>query len=170
MDVVDLFPSIPYDAGRKALHEKLKERNDKSVPKADLVNMAEFKSKNNYLMFGSCIKQKISGTAVETQFTPLYACIFMYKMESKFLESENTKPWVWMRYIDDIFFILTENEDELEVFFQRLNAFHPNLKFTHEKFKVSINFLDPTISINGEEFETDLHCHHCHHCLSTSYS
>ena len=41
---------------------------------------------------------------------------------------------------------------------QRLNAFHPNLKFTHEKSKVSINFLDVTVSINGEEFETNLYC------------
>ena len=39
-DVVGLYPSIPHDAGLKALHEKLEERNDKSVPTADLVNMA----------------------------------------------------------------------------------------------------------------------------------
>ena len=63
-----------------------------------------------------------------------------------------------MRYIDDIFFIWTESEDELEHFLQRLNAFHPNLKFTHEKSKVSINFLDVTVSIKGEEFGTDLYC------------
>ena len=84
-----------------------------------------------------------------------------------FLNSENTKPWVWMRYIDDIFFMWTESEDEFEGFLQRLNAFHPNLKFTHDKSKVSINFLDVTVSINGEEFETDLYCKptDCHQFL-----
>ena len=82
----------------------------------------------------------------------------MDKVESAFLELENTKPWVWMRHIDDIFFIWTESENELEGFLQRLNAFHPNLKFTHEKSKVSITFLDVTVIINGEEFETDLYC------------
>ena len=46
----------------------------------------------------------------------------------------------------------------VEGFLQRLNAFHPDLKFTHEKSKVYINFLDVTVSINGEEFETDLFC------------
>ena len=56
------------------------------------------------------------------------------------------------------FFIQTENEDELDGFLQCLNAFHPNLKFTHDKSKVSINFLDVTVSINGEEFEIDLYC------------
>ena len=62
-----------------------------------------------------------------------------------------------MRYIEDIFFIWTESEDELEGFLQRLNAFHANLKFTHEKSKVSIKCLDVTVSINGEEFESDLY-------------
>ena len=60
----------------------------------------------------------------------------------------------------------TESEDELEGFLQLLNAFHPNLKFTHDKPKVSINFL-VTFSINGEEFETDLYCKptDCHQFL-----
>ena len=40
-DVVGLYLSIPHDAGLKALHGKLEERNDKRVPKADLVNMAD---------------------------------------------------------------------------------------------------------------------------------
>ena len=55
----------------------------------------------------------------------------------------------------------------LEGFLQSLNAFHPNLKFTHEKSKVSINFLDVTVSINGEKFETDLYCkpNDCHQFL-----
>ena len=34
-----------------------------------------------------------------------------------------------MRYIDDIVLIWTESKDELEGFLQRLNAFHPNLKY-----------------------------------------
>ena len=105
-DVVGFYFSIPNDAGLKTLHEKLEERNDKSVPTADLVNMANFVLENSCFEFDPCIKQQISGTATGTEFTPPYACIFMYKVESAFLESENTKPWVWMRYIDDIFFHL----------------------------------------------------------------
>ena len=67
-----------------------------------------------------------------------------------------------MRYID-IFFIWTKSEDELDGFLQRLIA----LKFTHDKSKLSINVLDVTVIINGEEFETDLYCKStdCHHFL-----
>ena len=54
------------------------------------------------------------------------------------------------------FFTWTEIEDELEGFLQRLNAFHYNLSFIQKRSKASINFLDVTVSINGEEIETDL--------------
>ena len=91
-DVVSLYPSIPHDAGLKALHEKLEERNDKSLPTKDLVNMANFVLKSNYFEFDSCIKKQISVTAIGTRFAPPYACFFMDKVESAFLESKNTKP------------------------------------------------------------------------------
>ena len=149
------------------MHGKLEGRTDKSVLTADLVNMADFALKNKYFEFDSCIKQQISGTAIGTKFAPPYACLFMDKVESEFIGSENTKPWVWMKYIDDIFLFWIENEDKLEGFLQRLNSFHPNVKFIHDKSKVSINFLDVTVSNNGEGFETDHYCKpiDCHQFL-----
>ena len=77
-----------------------------------------------------------------------------------------------MRYIGDIFFIWSESEDKLGGFLQRLNAVHPNLKFTQDKSKVSINVLNVTVSINSEEFETDLYCRptDCHQFLEFNFS
>ena len=34
-------------------------------------------------------------------------------MENQFLENEQIQPWIWFRYIDDIFFIGTASEKEL---------------------------------------------------------
>ena len=64
------------------------------------------------------------------------------------------KPLVWLRYIDAMFFIWNENEEKLEQF---LNNFHPNLKFTSEKSKKSVNFLDVTVSLIDQHLETDLY-------------
>ena len=132
-DVVGLYPSISHGAGLEALNEKLEERVENKIPSSDLVNMAEFVLKNNYFEFDSKVKKRISETAIGTKFAPPYACIFMDKVEREFLEAEDIKPWVWLRYIDDIFFIWTKGENKLESFLQRLNTFHPNLKFTHPK-------------------------------------
>ena len=104
-DVVGLYPSIPHGDGLEYLHSKLEERSEKKIPSEDLVKMAEFVLKNNYFEFNSKIKKQISGTAIGTKFAPAYACIFMDKVENDFLESEAIKPWVWLRYIDDIYFL-----------------------------------------------------------------
>ena len=41
--------------------------------------MAKFALQNNYFEFNSKTKEQISGTAIDTNFTPPYACIFMDK-------------------------------------------------------------------------------------------
>ena len=82
-DVVGLYPSIPHEAGLKALREVI--------------------LKNNYFEFNRHIKQQISGPAIGTTFAPPYACLFMDKIETAFLETQELQPLVWSRYIDDIF-------------------------------------------------------------------
>ena len=62
--------------------------------------------------------------------------------ETKFLKTQEIKPWFCKRSIDHIFFIWTESEENLEKLIQDLITFHPNLKFTYEKSKDKINFLD----------------------------
>ena len=54
-----------------------------------------------------------------------------------------------------MFFIWTGIENKLEGFLQRLNNFQPNLKFTHEKSKTSVNVLYFVAGINGDKFEID---------------
>ena len=91
----------------------------------------------------------------------------MDRIENGSLDSEIVKSWLWLRYIDDIIFIWTEGEDKLKGFLNRLNNFHPNLKFTLEKSKPSVNFLDVSVSIVDNKLETDLFCKpaDCHQFL-----
>ena len=107
VDVVKLYPSIPHQDGLDALSIKLEQREDKEVPTEDLLKMAQFFLKNNDFEFSSKVNQHVSGTVIATKFTPLYACIFMDRMETEFLEKERLKPWVWLRDFDDILFVLT---------------------------------------------------------------
>ena len=62
-----------------------------------------------------------------------------------------------------MFFIYTEGEDKFKGFLNRLNNFYPNLKFTHEKSKSSVDFLDVSISIVDNKLETDLFCKPIHY-------
>ena len=73
--------------------------------------MAEFVLKNNYFEFNEKVCKQILGTAIGTKFAPPYACIFMDEMETSFLKTQQLQPFIWLRYIDDIFFIWALGED-----------------------------------------------------------
>ena len=119
--------------------------------------MASFVLKNNLLEFNRKVKQQIFGTALGTKFAPTYACIFMNKIESDFLKTQEAKPLVWYRYIDDVFFIWTHGEQKLNSFLEELNNYHPNIKFTHESSKENISFLDLSVSLSETKLYTDLY-------------
>ena len=104
-EVVGLYPSIPHEAGLRTLREALDKQNEKGIPTEDLVKMAEIVLKNNCFEFNSKIKQQVSGPAIGTKFATPYACLFIDKFETSFLETQQLQPSVWFRYIDDIFFM-----------------------------------------------------------------
>ena len=156
-DVVGLYPSIPHEAGLRALKEVLDRREEKKISTEDLVKMAEFVLKNNYFEFNGQVKHQISGTAIGTKFAPTYACIFIDEVETNFLETQEFQPLVWFRYIDDVFFIWTHGPDKLVSFMTEFNNYHPNIKFTYESNKENITFLDLNVSLSGSKLTTDLH-------------
>ena len=88
-DVVGLYPSIPHNAGLKALKGALDCRQNKKIPTGILVKMAEFVLTNNYFEFGQKVFHQISGTAIGMKFAPPYVSIFMDKFEADFLKRRN---------------------------------------------------------------------------------
>ena len=123
-DVVGIYPSIPHEDGLDALSEILETFRDKKIAKEDFLKMSRFVLNKKFFEFNSKTKQRISGTAIVTKFVPPYACISMDKVATKFLDKELLKPWVWLRYIDDIFFVWVHGEESLQIFLKHLNNFH----------------------------------------------
>ncbi len=106
---------------------------------------------NNFEFDGKHYKQ-IRGTAMGTKVAPTFANIFMGKFENDYVYTHPlySKVLIWLRFIDDIFFIFTGTLDELQQFFDDLN--HTRLKsiqFTMDYSRHKINFLDTTIKIEN---------------------
>ena len=99
--------------------------------------------------------KQVRGTAIGTKFATSYAILFMADLEGKILNSFEEKPMIWWWYIDDIFF-WEHGEESLEKFLNKLNSFHPTIKFTAEYSKETINFLDVNIRLVEGELMTDL--------------
>ena len=53
--------------------------------------MAAFVFKNNYFEFNGEVKHQISGISLGTKFAPTYAPIFMDKIETNFLDTQEFK-------------------------------------------------------------------------------
>ena len=139
------------------MKDALDNRENKPVSTEDLIKMARLVLQNNNFEFNGIVKQEIAGTAIGTKFAPKYACIFMDKLESDFLNTQEYLPLVWYRYIDDIFFIWRHGEEKLKFFLDDLNKYHPNINFTHESNKECINFLDLKVSLLDNKLSTDLY-------------
>ncbi|MCG8031445.1 MAG: GIY-YIG nuclease family protein [Candidatus Thiodiazotropha taylori] len=94
-----------------------------------------------------------------TKVAPSYANIFMGELESKLLLTAPYQPYVYLRYIDDIFMIWTGTEQELQLFYEHCNNFHRTIKFTMEFSTKEITFLDTRVRRdNNGKISFDLYC------------
>ena len=79
--------------------------------------------KNNFEFDGKHFLQK-RGTAIGTRMAPAYANIFMHDLESRLNPKPKplapVKPYLWLRYIDDIFMIWTAREEQHQEFLEWL--------------------------------------------------
>ena len=67
-------------------------------------------------------------------------------------------PSTCWRYIYDIFAIWSHGEEQLTEFLEKINQFHPSIKFTTEWVPKSDAFLDTTVSVDNEGcLTTDLY-------------
>ena len=114
--MVGLYPSIPHKEGILALKNGLKEQTPQRFLLVIWLSEQNLFSNTFFVEFNSEIKQHISGNAIETKFVPTYACIYIDKIETNFLKTQEVQSPVWLRYIDVIFFIFfiwTHGEAEL---------------------------------------------------------
>ena len=55
-----------------------------------------------------------------------------------------------------MFFIWTHGEEKLCSFIEYINSYHQTIKFTTEKSRDSVSYLDVLVSRKGRALETDL--------------
>ena len=68
------------------------------------------------------------------------------------------KPFLWLRYLDEIFGIWTQNFQKLNELFNCINSLHPTVNFTRDYCTTEIEFLGVTVTKVGNKLEIDLYC------------
>ncbi len=87
-----------------------------------------------------------------------YANNSLGKFEKDHVYTYPIQPFLYLRYIDDIFIIWTESEEELLKFITHLNECTSFFNFTQEYSKESVTFLDTRISLEKGHLIADLYC------------
>ncbi|CAF4501415.1 unnamed protein product, partial [Didymodactylos carnosus] len=90
---------------------------------------------------------------------PIFADVFMPKVEQNLNRFSTNKPLLFLRYVDDIFCILKKKHN-IPDFLQRMNKWHKNIKFTVEyEDNNKIPFLDTMIirDVQNDKFQTTIY-------------
>ena len=157
VDVTALYTNIPHEEGIQKIITFMKRHN---APDNEILLVQELLPhilKKNYFQFNNEEYLQTSGTAMGTRCAPNYAIIFMAELEEDFLHQQPKKPVIWKRFIDDIFLVWTHTNQELEVFMEKLNNFHPTIKFTKEVNEYGLAFLDTFVYKEGNQLKTKVY-------------
>ena len=91
------------------------------------------------------------------KITFTYAGIFMWNLEKYMLDNSTVKPFLHLRYIDDIFAIWPHGEDILEQFHAYVNSIHPNINLTSTSSATNISHLDVSVSLDDTNIHTSIY-------------
>ncbi len=156
-DVSSLYTNIPHEEGIRACSILLARAGHTTPPISDIRALMKLVLMKNNFSFLDKHYLQVHGTAMGTRMAPSFACLFMGDLEERMLASAPCRPWIWWRYIDDVFFIWTSDEDSLLTFINHMNSFHRTIKFTSEYSPHQAHFLDVTIRKEDNLITTDLY-------------
>ena len=81
----------------------------------------------------------------------------MGRLEGQLLRSISLKPFSWFRFIDDVDLKWTHGPENLEIFLQEANSFHPTIRFTAEVSNEEHVFLGTKSRLVGNSIDVDLY-------------
>ena len=157
-DVTSLYTNIPHDDGVHACRVALDSNDSKNFPTSFITGLLRLVLTKNHFHFNGDFYTQISGCSMGTKLAPSYANLFMNTLDTKILQSFDTKLMSYHRYIDDCFGVFIGSEEEFDSFKTTLQGLHPQINFEFTHSATSVNFLDCKISRNSSnQLSTDLY-------------
>ena len=160
LDVSSLYTNIPTQQGLRVISDLLDRNRSTYAYKPSnesLINLLELVlTKNNFQFNGHHYIQK-KGVAMGSKVSPSFAILYMDFFERTHVYTYHKQPYLYLRYIDDIFLIWQHQEEELHQFIDFLNTREPSIKFTSHISQSEATFLDMQIIRTPNGIKTDLY-------------
>ena len=134
----------------------LQKRTNKHIPTETISDLIRILLTMSNFAFNSKHYLQKHGAAMGTRMAPSYANLFLGKFERDTLLNSPHRPYLWLRFIDDIFMIWTAGPEKLKIFVDYLYNLHSTIKFTCSHSPSNIPFLDVMVSVKDGSIETSL--------------
>jgi hypothetical protein len=160
-DIVSLYPNVSHQEGIEDTLFFYNNCDIKPLSPKHLEIAMKAVLTNNFAEFNNNIFQQIKGIAMGTPCATSIASLKVGREEIRFLEDRVHRklpiPYLYLRFLDDIFLIWLHNRESLVDFFSELNLINPNLKFTFEISDKSVNYLDVTVFKDNDTLQTEIY-------------
>lgn len=153
LDVESLYTNINKEQGLEAIKILSEKYPMTNRPDEEMLELIDICLNNNDFKFEDNWFVQTYGTAMGKKFSPHYADIFMAVFESQALKKCKFKPFLYFRFLDDIFLIWTYTLDLFQKFLDVFNNHSATIKFKANIDFHTITFLDVQI-YKGKQFQT----------------
>jgi len=107
-----------------------------------------------YFLFNDALYQQVDGVIMGSPLGPTMANFFLAVLEREWLnEAHEYNPALYLRYVDDIFAIFRQGVG-IDIFLDKINQAHPNIKFTVEEATETLPFLDVEVRLNEDTYDS----------------
>ena len=163
-DVSALYTNMHFQRTINCVKDAFKNNPDPRRPDEGILKLLQISLTNNDFNFNGEFFLQILGTAMGKRFAPGLANLYLLELDKKATSGFPIKPLLFIRYLDDIFFIWPGTVETLKQFEAYLNNLIPDIKIKLEYSTKEIPFLDVMIynkenTLQTKTFfkETDTH-------------
>ena len=142
-DVSSLFTNVPLDLTIDIILRRIYDENqiETSIKRKDMKELLLLCTKNVHFTFNGEFYVQLDGVAMGSPLGPVIAGIFMTELEKHTLPFLSNDLTFWRRYVDDTICFIKKTS--IKATLDKINAFHPNIKFTYEiENESTLPFLD----------------------------
>ena len=147
LDVSSIYTNIPQSEGIEVICRYYEEHYEHNlpIPTNDLQELMRLILEENSFKFNERHFVQTHSVAMGTKMVVAFSVIFMADLEKRLLQASPIQPFVWKRFIDDIFSLWKIPMKKVTDFINFANSFHPIIKFTCEMSSDCTVFLDTEV-------------------------
>ena len=158
-DVNSLFTKVPVDEALYVLAIYLPQFNlNLPIPNFTFINLVKLCTLDNVFSADDSFYRQKTGLMMGNNLSPILSSMFLEHLERTVFTKIPEAPKIWLRYVDDVFATVPDVGFNFDLYFERLNNAHPNIRFKTEwENENCLPFLDVQLNRGNGKIEFDVY-------------